>query len=197
MHVLEIGSSTGFMLCALLPEVASVTGVEPNLLYAKHARELGLKIVGKLDEAAGNSYDLILAYYVLEHLRNPGEYLGRLHDMLNPGGFLALEVPNVDDVLARFYQLESFDRFYWQKAHYFYYSHRTLSALIEAAGFRSVAMMAEQRYDFSNHLHWLLKGQRGGKGKYAHIFDSALDREYARCLKAHWLCDTVFGVASK
>ncbi len=197
MKVLEIGSSTGFMLSALRPHVSSVTGIEPNRLYADYARELEIPTLSDLAEAKSGRYDLILAYYVLEHLRDPVEYLKDLCKLLNPGGRLAVEVPNVDDALVRFYQLESFDRFYWQKAHYYYYSHETLALALERAGFDSPGMIPEHRYDLSNHIHWMLKGEPGGKGKYSHIFNDELDRAYARCLKDHWLCDTVFAVASK
>ena len=197
MHVLEIGSSTGFLLAAIEPHVASVTGIEPGQLYREYANRQGLKTYADLSEVAEHCFDLILAYYVIEHLRNPVEHLNQLHGMLNPGGYLAIEVPNVEDALVRFYQLDSFDRFYWQKAHYFNYSHRTLAMVLGRAGFEAMEMIPEQRYDISNHIHWLLKGEPGGKGKYSPIFDDGLNREYARCLKAHWLCDTIFAIATK
>jgi len=197
MRVLEIGSSTGFLLDSVRPDVSSVTGIEPNLLYAEYARSRGIETYADLSDVADRRFDLILSYYVFEHLRNPVEYLGRLKSLLVPGGFLAAEVPNVDDALVRFYQVGSFDRFYWQKAHYFYYSHQTLAMVLERAGFASIRMIPEQRYDFSNHVHWLVKGEPGGAGKYSHIFDPHFDRAYAERLKAHWLCDTVFCVASR
>jgi 2-polyprenyl-3-methyl-5-hydroxy-6-metoxy-1,4-benzoquinol methylase len=197
MRVLEIGSSTGFVLDALSPQVSAVTGIEPGQIYREYAQDRGIRTVADLSEVAQERFDLILAYYVVEHLRHPIHYLARLREMLNPSGRLALEVPNVDDALVRFYQLESFDRFYWQKAHYFNYSHRTMTMVLEQAGFTAVQAFPEQRYDISNHVHWLLKGQPGGKGKYTDILDDQLNREYARCLKQHWLCDTVFAVASK
>lgn len=197
MHVLEIGSSTGFLLGAIEPHVALVTGVEPGQLYRKYANERGIRTYVDLSEVAEQRFDLILAYYVLEHLRTPVEYLGRFHNLLGPGGNLAIEVPNVDDALVCFYQLDSFDCFYWQKAHYFYYSHRTLTMVLRRAGFNGIEVIPEQRYDISNHIHWLLKGEPGGKGKYTHIFDDGLNQEYARCLKERWLCDTVFAIATK
>ncbi len=196
MRVLEIGSSTGFLLAAVEPYVASITGVEPGKLYADYANRRGIRTVSNLYEVAKERFDLILAYYVIEHLQRPVRSLAKFRDMLQPGGLLAMEVPNVDDALVRFYQLESFDRFYWQKAHYFNYSHRTLARVLEQAGFR-FKMFPEQRYDLSNHIHWLLTGQPGGKGKYSHLFDWKLDQEYARCLKTRWLCDTIFSVATK
>ena len=197
MQVLEIGSSTGFLLAEIGPHVASVAGVEPGHLYREYANQQGIKTYADLSEVVGQRFDLILAYYVVEHLRNPVESLIQLYDMLNPGGHLAIEVPNVDDALVRLYQLDSFDRFYWQKAHYFNYSHRTLTMVLEQTGFQPIKTIPEQRYDISNHVYWLLKGKPGGKGKYTHIFDDRLNQEYVRCLKAHWLCDTIFAIATR
>ncbi|MBI4662353.1 MAG: class I SAM-dependent methyltransferase [Verrucomicrobia bacterium] len=194
-RVLEIGSATGFLLEALRREGASVTGVEPGPEYRAYACERGLQTYASMAEVSLETFDLILAYYVLEHLRDPVGYLKDLRRRLAPGGAVALEVPNVEDALAWFYQLAAFDRFYWQKAHYFYYSRMTLRAVLERAGFARVSIFPVQRYDFSNHLHWLLKGEPGGKGKYSDIFDEKLDREYSECLKRHWLCDTLFAIA--
>jgi SAM-dependent methyltransferase len=196
-HVLEIGSATGGLLTAVRPHVASVTGVEPGKQYREYAVSRGIETVTALDDTAERSFDIVLAYYVVEHLRDPLGQLARLHDLLSPGGLLAIEVPNVDDALVRLYEVEAFDRFYWQRAHYFNYSHRTLADVLRRAGFASVETIPEQRYDISNHLHWLARGEPGGKGKYVHIFDDQVNREYQRSLKEHWLCDTVFAVARK
>ena len=195
MRVLEIGSSTGFLLAAVAPHVTSVIGIEPGRLYAEYANRRGIQTLPNLYAVVKERFDLILAYYVVEHLQNPIERLRNLRGLLNPNGLLAIEVPNVGDALVRLYQLESFGRFYWQKAHYFNYSPQTLATVLSRAGF-SAELFPEQRYDLSNHLHWLLTSQPGGKGRYAHIFDQHLDREYARCLKSHWLCDTIFAIAT-
>lgn len=196
-HVLEIGSATAGLLTAVKPHVASVTGVEPGSQYREYAISRGIDTVPTLEDVAGRTYDVLLAYYVVEHLRDPLEQLAQLHELLSPGGFFAIEVPNVDDALVRFYEIAAFDRFYWQRAHYFNYSHRTLADVLQRAGFASVETYPEQRYDISNHLHWLARGKPGGKGKYVDIFDERTNREYQRSLKEHWLCDTVFAVARK
>jgi len=194
MRALEIGSSTGFLLAAIEPYVAAVTGIEPGQLYAEYANRLGIKTQADLSEVAEQRFDLILAYYVIEHLRNPVEYLSQLHGMLNPSGYLAIEVPNVDDALVRLYQLESFDRFYWQRAHYFNYAHRTLTMVLERAGFEA-EMIPEQRYDLSNHMIWLRDGRPGGMGRFKDVFSPELEAAYAETLKKHWLCDTIFAIA--
>lgn len=197
MAVLEIGSSTGFLLDAVRPHVASVVGVEPGELYRDYANSRGIETHADVEELAGRRFDLILAYYVVEHLRDPIGQLRSWFEMLNPGGKLAIEVPNVDDALVRYYQVEAFDRFYWQKAHYFNYSHRTMELVMRRAGFAEVETIPEQRYDISNHVHWLLAGEPGGKGRYTDVFDDRLNAEYARCLREQWYCDTVFAVATR
>lgn len=197
MRVLEVGSSTGFLLAAIEPYVASVEGVEPGRLYAEYANQRGIKTNSDLYKVANDRFDLILAYYVVEHLKNPVNHLADFCKMLKFSGNLAIEVPNVDDALLSFYELDSFSRFYWQKAHYFNYSHRTLEKVLLKAGFGAINIIPEQRYDISNHIHWLTKGEPGGKGKYTHVFDEKLNREYTRCLKDQWMCDTIFAVAKK
>jgi 2-polyprenyl-3-methyl-5-hydroxy-6-metoxy-1,4-benzoquinol methylase len=197
MKVLELGSSTGYLLDALRPHVAAVTGIEPEVANRQHAESIGIEMVGHLDDVRERKFDLILAYYVVEHLRDPVGYLGTLHAMLEPGGHFAMEVPNVDDALVRYYQLDAFDRFYWQKAHYFNYSHKTMSDVLKRAGFSETEMIPEQRYDISNHIHWLWQGQPGGKGRYTDLLDDRVNAEYQRVLRDRWYCDTVFAVATK
>jgi SAM-dependent methyltransferase len=197
MRVLELGSATGFLLDALRPYVGEVVGVEPGDAFRDYANSVGIETHANRDAVAGQTFDLIVAYYVVEHLRDPVGELAVWHEMLNPGGHAAIEVPNVDDALVRYYQLEAFDRFYWQRAHYFNYSHDTLEMVLRRAGFPEVEAIPEQRYDISNHVYWLKEGKPGGKGRYLDVFDERLNAEYARVLKEHWYCDTVFAVATK
>jgi SAM-dependent methyltransferase len=194
-HVVDIGSATGAVLNAVSPHVASVTGVEPGVDYREFATSRGIDTVAALEELEGRQFDVVLAYYVVEHLRDPVAELTRWRALLRPGGVLAIEVPNVEDALVRLYEVDAFDRFYWQRAHYFNYSHETLGDVLGRAGFTSIDMIPEQRYDISNHLHWLARGEPGGKGRYVHIFDERTNAEYQRSLREHWLCDTVFAVA--
>ena len=104
--------------------------------------------------------------------------------MLNPGGHLAIEVPNVDDALVRYYQLDAFDRFYWQRAHYFNYSHGTLDMVLRRAGFAEVETIPEQRYDISNHIHWIKDGKPGGMGRYTDLFDERLNPSTRGCSRS-------------
>jgi len=191
--VLEIGSSTAYFLDDLRGYVNSVTGVEPSQAYREHANSIGIKTHNSLDELSGNLFDVIFLYYVLEHLRDPIAYMSSLSSWLKPGGRILLEVPNVDDVLLNPYNIPNFAPFYWQKAHYYNFSPRTLTDVLTRAGY-SVQMIPAQRYDLSNHMVWMMEGKPGGAGRFKDLFTPELEIAYAEALKSQWKCDTLFAV---
>ncbi len=195
MSILEIGSSTGHFLFSLQGYVDSVTGVEPGRAFADYARCRGIRTFEKLGDIQNEQFDVILLYYVLEHMRDPVDCLSEIRRYLKPDGKLLLEVPNVEDVLFSTYDIPSFGPFYFQKAHYYNFSRKTLEAVMEKSGYKP-QILPEQRYDLSNHLHWMMARRPGGKGKYSEIFSGTLESAYAETLKNHWLCDTLFGVGS-
>src|SRR5712691_11849908 len=158
--VLEIGSSTGYFLELMRPYVQSVRGVEPNPEHSAFAQSRGLETVSTVQELGTRTFDAILSYYVLEHMREPVAFLTAFHSLLKPGGKVFLEVPNVMDSLLSTYSIEGFGPFYWQKAHYFYYSPKTLGDVLRRAGFKS-EMIPVQRYDLSNHMWWMMTHKPG------------------------------------
>lgn len=199
MSVLEIGSATGFLLNAIRPHVGDeLVGIEPGAEFREFSQSrLGIEAYPTRDAVADRRFDLVLSYYVVEHLRDPVGELSQWRELLNPGGRVAIEVPNVDDALVRYWKVEAFDRFYWQKAHYFNYSHETLAMVLTMAGFTDVQTIPVQRYDISNHVHWLSTGKPGGRGAYTDLLDESVNAEYARALRERWLCDTVMAVATR
>ena len=198
MRVLEIGSATGAFLFLLRDEVQEVLGVEPSRAHAAHMDSLGIPHVADISDLSmvqRDRFDGIALFHVLEHIRDPLSYLTLLREHhLVPGGFLWIEVPNVDDALLSLYECTPFADFYYQAMHHYYFSARTLSSLTERAGFTTIELIPVQRYDLSNHLHWLHQGKPGGAGKYRDIFPESLDAAYADCLKERFLCDTILGV---
>lgn len=194
MAALDIGSATGYFLHAVRPYVRSVTGVEPGEEFAAYARTQGITTVSSLAHLPGRSFDLAFLFYVLEHMRDPLDFLTQVRRVIRPGGLLVLEVPNVEDALVSLYDLPAFRRFYYQRAHYYYFSPQTLVALLQRAGYIP-KVQPVQRYDLSNHMCWMMTGRPGGKGKFRHVFSDDLERAYAECLKTHWKCDTVLAVA--
>ena len=145
---------------------------------------------------ADRAFDLILGYYVVEHLRDPVGELGEWRELLDPGGRVAIEVPNVDDALVRYWSVEAFDRFYWQKAHYFNYSHETLDDGAEDGrlrrGARRFRCSATTSQTTSTGCG---RASRVGWARTPICSTSGVNAEYARALRERWLCDTVMAVA--
>lgn len=95
-RVLELGSGHGGFLGALarLRPDAVLHAVEPDA--ARRALALGgaaVRFCAWNELAAAAPFDLIAAFHVLEHLRDPVGDLRRLGRLLAPGGRLVAEVP--------------------------------------------------------------------------------------------------------
>lgn len=195
--VLEIGGGSGAFLKAVEPYVARVVGVEPDSESRSWAgRELGIEIKADVAEAAATGpFDVISLFHVVEHLRDPVAYLNGLGAMLAPHGRLVVEVPNVDDALVSVYDIPAYRQFYFQKAHLYYFSKKTLAAALAKAGFSSV-VTGIQRYDLSNHLRWMLTGEPGGQGYYPEMLGPGVSVAYAQALAQSGHSDTLWAVAT-
>lgn len=98
--LMEIGCGPGYFLERAAPYFDRVVGVDFNADAVREARARGLDVracdVGELDE----TFSTIAAFQVVEHVPNPGAFLGRLAQMLRPGGSLIIAVPNEDSLLG-------------------------------------------------------------------------------------------------
>ena len=109
-------------------------------------------------------------------------------------GKLVVEVPNVDDALVSVYRVPAYVRFYYQKAHLYYFSRETLANTFALAGLEG-SIEGVQRYDLSNHLRWMLTGEPGGQGYYDELLSPAVREAYADALIQSGHSDTLWGVA--
>lgn len=190
-EALELGSSTGFFIHHISPYVKNVCGVEPGEQYADYANNRGIKTYALLSDIKDRKFDIIFSFYVFEHLRNPIDFLNALKSNVKKGGKVIFEVPNVDDILVSFYKTPEILDFYWQLAHYFYYSAKTLKTAFEKCGYKVIHVKHSQRYDISNHIHWLKEKKPGGLRKYTDIFGDKLNEAYKANLIEKGLSDTI------
>lgn len=95
--LLDVGSGTGEVLATGRDRGWQVQGVEPESTAAEMARGRGLDVVTSMLEQAGvpeESWDVVSAFHVLEHIPDPVEFLRTLARWARPGGHLVIEVPN-------------------------------------------------------------------------------------------------------
>ncbi len=100
-ELLDIGCGTGNFLAAARDRGYGVTGIELDRNAARFAKErIGLQRVFPLTIAefaerhAGEQFDVVTFFEVLEHQAAPVEFLQKVKTCVRPGGMIALSVPN-------------------------------------------------------------------------------------------------------
>lgn len=187
--LLDFGCGTGGFLRKAQTLAAEVAGVE---LENRILRYWGntMPLHGDL-ENAGDGYDLITAFHVVEHLPDPRAILKKLATLLSSQGRLVLEVPSSEDALLTLYDSDVFQRFTYWSQHLFLFNAETLRILAAQAGLRVVSIQQFQRYPLSNHLYWLCRKLPGGHRYWSFLDTPALTEAYSASLAAIGKCDTI------
>lgn len=100
-RVLEIGCSSGDLLCLLRDRGATVAGVEPGDVSRGIARSRGLDVVATLAEVRGGPFDIVVLFDVLEHLPSPVSTLQWVSTKLSLSGRVVIGVPNIESLEFR------------------------------------------------------------------------------------------------
>ena len=98
-RLLDVGSGPGFFLWHGVERGGwTVRGLEPSAQAVAHSRGLGLDITQAFlnDETAAalGRFDVVHLNEVLEHVPDPRSVLRTVDGLLDPGGLIALMVPN-------------------------------------------------------------------------------------------------------
>ncbi len=190
--ILEIGCSSGFMMNAFRDNGLKCYGVEPSgefLDFLKQNGHIAYESLDELQESENLKFDIIVHFFVFEHIANPFKFLEETYNLLNRGGVIVAEIPSSTDILTSLYNIPSFEKFYWSIAHHYYYNPKSLKYILDRLGYR-YELIPEQRYDLSNHITWLMDGKAGGQGRFD-IFSKETIEAYKNDLKNSWNCDTV------
>ncbi|MFX1277390.1 MAG: class I SAM-dependent methyltransferase [Promethearchaeota archaeon] len=220
MRVLDVGCSTGHFLFVLKDYVQECIGIEYNSQEAEFAKEkLNIKVYTKSIEETDllqESFDLITIYQVLEHVKDPINFLKLYRKYIKPDGYISIEVPNIQDVLISKYKIKSYEDFWYREPHLFYYSPQTLKMILEKAGFKG-SIKGYQRYNILNHMNWIFSGKpqksvKNGWSRSVLIKDSIkseessnelnlwiekIDEEYKKILLKYNLSDCIIFIGQK
>ena len=198
--LLEIGCSSGFMLFPLVEQGHQCSGVEPSGVFSNFLKTRGLPVCPSIDQLSAidsnPEFDLILHFFVLEHISKPVEFLKHQINLLKPGGKIIFEIPNVADPLHSIYDIPAFERFYWSVAHPWYFSEDSLHFLLKQVGL-PYEILLDQRYDLSNHMVWARDGRPGGMGRFTDALGVELEEAYKKGLIQIGKCDTLIGIINK
>jgi 2-polyprenyl-3-methyl-5-hydroxy-6-metoxy-1,4-benzoquinol methylase len=133
--LLEIGAGFG-TFCEEIKRTGvfdEVMGLEPTPTLAASCRSKGLQVIETPVERLNDKQvaDLLVAFEVIEHLFDPGDFVGRCAQLLRPRGLLVLTCPNVRgfDLMMLRTLSNTFDH-----EHLNYFTVSSLPALLETKG---------------------------------------------------------------
>jgi SAM-dependent methyltransferase len=139
-RLLEIGCGHGEFLLEAQARGFEVEGLEYSSHAAREANaQLGPSAVRvgspESDSLPPAAYDVVAAFDVIEHLRNPVRALELLHSALRPGGMVAIVTPSLDSWSRRLLGR------YWMEykvEHLTYFSRKSLRRMLDDAGFTDI-----------------------------------------------------------
>jgi len=172
-RLLDVGCGSGEYLAVQRELGWQVAGVEMSSAAARFGRErLGLPVVeGGIEESAfpDGAFDVVRFNHSLEHIHNPLAAARKAYRLLREGGQLRVAVPNGASIGARL--LGPLWRGYDPPRHLTVFTHSTLAALVERAGFRGLrvrpAMSAAGA--FLAGVETLLRESRGTSIRLRHV----------------------------
>lgn len=104
-RVLEVGTATGYLSSEIAKRGCLVTGIEqdPEMarIAVKYCQKMIVGDVESMDLSGLGTYDAIILGDVVEHLRNPREFLQKAGELLNEGGKILISLPNVANIWVR------------------------------------------------------------------------------------------------
>lgn len=140
-RVLDVGCAGGAFPRAAAELGFSVVGVEPNEWLCEHGRRrYGLDLrAGLLEDQCfeSRSFDLVTLWDVLEHVASPAAELSEIHRVAKDGAYLIVSYPDYASLACRLLGPR------WPfllSVHLFYFTPRTMRALLRKCGFDVLAL---------------------------------------------------------
>lgn len=144
--LLDVGAYTGIFVGIAAQHGWDAWGVEPSLWAVKRAKARGLHVVqGTLETAdlPEAYFEVVTMWDVVEHLTDPRGTLERAHRLLKPGGLAVIHTIDIESLFARLMGA----RWPWlMEMHLYYFSRRTLKAMLEGCGFQVLSDKSQGRY---------------------------------------------------
>ena len=105
-------------------------------------------------------------------------------------------MPSATDFLIDVLLLDSFiDSTLWSQ-HLVLYTRDSIRLLLQHSGFTNILITGVQRYNFSNHVNWIMNNKPGGHKSVMSVFETDdLTSAYAAALSRIDANDTLIAIA--
>jgi len=135
-RLLDVGAYCGYFVDVACQAGFRAEGAELSAWAVGQARQLGLTMHNETVReraAAGERYDILTMWDVIEHLEDPRAELTAAHRLLEPGGHLHVSTIDSGSRIARMMGR------HWpwlMDMHLYYFDRRNITRLLEQTGFR-------------------------------------------------------------
>jgi 2-polyprenyl-3-methyl-5-hydroxy-6-metoxy-1,4-benzoquinol methylase len=158
-RLLEVGCGTGEFLVMARDAGWQIDGVELSEIFRETASQwYRLELHGKelpQDSYPEATFDLIAMLHVFEHIPDPSRFLQHIHDLLKPGGWLFIIVPNLSSWTDSLFGTSS--PTLTKRDHFFHYTENTLKRVAEKSNFNVLYVMTlEPAHHFWTSLYGYL-----------------------------------------
>ncbi len=151
-RLLDVGAYVGACVKVAGERGWDAYGLEPSHWAVGQAQRMGLDVrLGtlRLTPPEPGSLDVVMLWDVIEHFADPRGELRAAAQALNPGGWVVVHTMDAQSLFARLMG----KRWPWlMEMHVYYFSRKTLSAMLEKVGFEVAHVYAEGRYLRLNYL---------------------------------------------
>jgi len=195
--LLDFGCGAGGFLIKAKAKARSAMGIELEDRLQHHFKSNGIEVVKRIEELpASRKFDLITAFHVIEHLKDPVATLSELAIRCRADGKIIVEIPSSSDALLTVYENIPFSEFTYWSCHLYLFNATNLAILAKKAGLTLDYVKHIQRYPLSNHLFWLARGRPGGHHTWSFLDSGDLDKAYEASLAAIGKTDTLIACFS-
>jgi 2-polyprenyl-3-methyl-5-hydroxy-6-metoxy-1,4-benzoquinol methylase len=144
--LLDVGAYTGVFVEIAAKHGWDAWGLEPSHWAVEQARSHGLNMLeGTLARSglADQAFDVVTLWDVIEHLTDPLAEIQQTYRVLKAGGLLVIHTMDIESLFARVMR----SRWPWlMEMHVYYFSRRTLTKMLEQAGFKVIRAVPQGRY---------------------------------------------------
>ena len=153
--ILDVGCAAGYFLESAKNEGFEPYGVELSESFFKETHhKLGDSIYrGTIEDipCENNFFDVITMFDLLEHVKDPISTLRRCRKILMPNGIIAAVLPNTSSLTAK---LMRKNWMHYKKEHLFYFSKKTISALLKQESFDVIKVVPAIKVTSLKYLYY-------------------------------------------
>jgi len=168
--VADLGCGGGSFLDSIKGVAKKTIAIEPYSGYHESLEKRGHLVYQYGKDAREQEVDMIISFGVIEHTKNPIEYLHDAYSILKKGGEIFLETDNLNDFLMNS-DIPEFKEFFYRTAHYWYFNKYSLTELLNHLGFQNIKPGFRHDHDLSNILCWFRDRKPTGLKKIDFITD--------------------------